>query len=127
MQEKHFAGTLYLPKLLGISPQSLVLIIQRSMACVMPTKLNIAYTSYVFSVVSDRNRNSHFRTKLNIRQLKTTEYSVSVEYSALLLPFGRKSLIYFMHTAKLVEFRQNLTIYGVCLPGFKHYYMLTNI
>jgi hypothetical protein len=31
MLEKHFAGTLNLPKLLGISPQSLVLIIQRSM------------------------------------------------------------------------------------------------
>jgi hypothetical protein len=31
MLEKHFACTLYLHKLLVISPQSLVLIIQRSM------------------------------------------------------------------------------------------------
>jgi hypothetical protein len=63
-----------------------------------------------------------------------TEYSAAknhrifglAEYSALLFPFGRKSLIYFILTATLVEFGQNLTIFGVCLPGFKHYYMLTN-
>jgi hypothetical protein len=32
-------------------------------------------------LVSDRNRNDHFRPKPNIRQPKTTEYSVSAEYS----------------------------------------------
>jgi hypothetical protein len=59
--------------------------------------------------VSDRNRNSHFRPKPNIRQLKTSEYSVSAEYLALFPTFDRKSLIYCIHTAKLVEFGQNLT------------------
>jgi hypothetical protein len=64
-------------------------------------------------LVSDQNRNSHFRQKPNIRQLKTTEYSISAEYSPLLPTFGRKSLIYCIHTATLVEFRQNLTMVSV--------------
>jgi predicted subunit of tRNA(5-methylaminomethyl-2-thiouridylate) methyltransferase len=44
-------------------------------------------------LVSDRTRNSHFRPKPNIRQQKSAEYSVSAQYSALLLTFGRKSMI----------------------------------
>jgi hypothetical protein len=74
--------------------------------------------------VSDRNRNYHFRPKPNIRQQKSTEYSVSAEYSSLLLAFGRKSMIFFIHTAKFIKFGQNLTT--LWLPGFKHYYMLIN-
>jgi hypothetical protein len=61
-------------------------------------------------LVTDRNRNSHFRPKPNIRQLKTTKYSVSAEYTALLFTFGQKSMIYYIHAAKFVKFGQHLTM-----------------
>jgi hypothetical protein len=57
----------------------------------MTWSLGAALTSSPsIAIVSDQNRNSHFRTKTNIRLQKTTEYSVSAEYSTLLLTFGRK-------------------------------------
>jgi hypothetical protein len=64
-------------------------------------------------LVSVRNRNSHFWPKPNIRQQKTTEYSVSAEYWALLITFGRKSMIYYINTAKFVKFGQNLTMVSI--------------
>jgi hypothetical protein len=42
------------------------------------------------ALVSDQSRNSHFWLKTNIRQPKTTKYSVLAEYSALFLYFQPK-------------------------------------
>jgi hypothetical protein len=49
------------------------------------TKVMVHYYDHGYGVVSDRNRNCNLRPKPNIRQQKTTEYSVSAEYSAIYL------------------------------------------
>jgi hypothetical protein len=51
--------------------------------------------------VSDRNWNSHIWPKPNIRQLKTTEYSVWAEYSALFQTFGQNSQIYIYRVSTI--------------------------
>jgi hypothetical protein len=69
------------------------------------------YELQILKLVSDRNRDSRFRPKPNILQQKTTEYSVSAEYSALFLTFGRKSMIHYLHTAKFVILGQEVEIF----------------
>jgi hypothetical protein len=70
---------------------------------ICPCSLRIDFSTptstSTIALVSDRNRNSHFRPKPNIRQQKTTEYSVSAEYSALFCTFGRNSAVYYVRNS----------------------------